>query len=74
MLLTRINSKFTVQKEERIILGGCNILSHDSTLLGYKIPIPQNAIERKKMNVNYLFLLDLTRSTSRLRADVSLNK
>ncbi len=46
MLLTRISSKFSVQKEERIILGGCNIPSHDNDLLGYSIPIPENAINK----------------------------
>lgn len=45
MFLTRINSKFKGQKEERIILGGCNIPSHDNNLLGYCIPIPEDTVK-----------------------------
>lgn len=45
MLLTRISSKFKAQKEERIILGGYNIPSHDNNLLGYRIPIPEDTIK-----------------------------
>ena len=45
ILLTRINSKFKGQKEERIILGGRNIPSHDNNLLGYSIPIPEDTVK-----------------------------
>ena len=45
MLLTRINSQFKGQKEERIILGGRNIPNHDNDLLGYRIPIPEDTIK-----------------------------
>ncbi len=43
-LLTRLNSKFKFQKEERIILGGGNIPSYDKSILGYKIEIPMESI------------------------------
>ena len=43
-LLTRIDSKFQDQKEERIILGGCNIPQHAEETKGYKIGIPSDAI------------------------------
>lgn len=39
-LLTRISSKFKHQEEERIILGGCFIPSHEPNVTGYRIPIP----------------------------------
>lgn len=45
-LFSRISYRFKDQKEIRIILGGCNIPSHDENLLGYRIPIPEYAINR----------------------------
>ena len=45
-LFTRINSRFSYQKEERLILGGVFIPSHDADIKGYKIPIPINLIEK----------------------------
>lgn len=44
-LLTRINSQYSKQHEERIILGGRNIPSHDD-VEGYKIEIPSECINR----------------------------
>lgn len=44
ILLTRLSSRFSAQKEERIILGGCNIPSHDENLLGYRVSIPEDLI------------------------------
>lgn len=45
-LLTRINSKFKKQHEERIIIGGCNIPDLSPDILGYKIKIPESLINR----------------------------
>lgn len=44
MLLTRLNSRFEYQKEERIILGGRNIPPHTEKTTGYRINIPPHAI------------------------------
>lgn len=45
MLYTRINSRFETQKEERIIIAGCNVPKHNEETAGYTIPIPENLIE-----------------------------
>lgn len=45
-LLTRLKDKFSIQKEERIILSGHNIKEFDDNLTGYKIPIPRECIRR----------------------------
>lgn len=45
-LLTRLKSKFAVQKEERIILAGHNIKNFDDSILGYKVSIPKGSIKR----------------------------
>ena len=45
-LLTRISSRYKRQKEERIILGAGMIPSHDPSLLGYKVSIPIEALEK----------------------------
>ena len=44
LLLTRINSKYRKQNEMRIILGGRNLDHLDTSLAGYKIEIPEDAI------------------------------
>lgn len=46
ILLTRINAKFSVQEETRIILGGRNIPSHEKELKGYKLEIPDSLITK----------------------------
>lgn len=46
MLLTRINSKFSAQREMRIILGGRNIPSHEKELKGYRLDIPNSLITK----------------------------
>lgn len=45
MALTRISTRFSNQKESRIILGGRNIPSFDKDLKGYQVPIPPSAIK-----------------------------
>lgn len=45
-LLTRISSRYKRQKEERIILGAGMIPSHDPLLLGYKVSIPLESLEK----------------------------
>lgn len=44
-LLTRLKDKFSIQKEERIILSGHNIKEFDEKVTGYKIPIPTKCIK-----------------------------
>lgn len=44
ILLTRINSQYHFQNEQRIILGGRNIPSFDSNISGYQVQIPKDAI------------------------------
>lgn len=43
-LLTRLSSRFENQKEERLILNYKNVPSHDEDIQGYKVPIPNDAI------------------------------
>ena len=44
-LLLRLNSRFKVQKEERIILSGHNIKEFDDSIKGYSIGIPTECIK-----------------------------
>lgn len=44
-LLLRLNSRFKVQKEERIILSGHNIKEFDDSIKGYSIGIPAECIK-----------------------------
>lgn len=44
ILLTRLHNRYKYQKEERIILGGCNIPSHNEDTTGYQIPVPNETI------------------------------
>lgn len=46
LLLTRINADYSKQKEMRIILGGRILDNLDTSLAGYKIEIPKNAISK----------------------------
>lgn len=46
LLLTRINAKYSRQKEMRIILGGRILENLDTSLAGYKIEIPKDAISK----------------------------
>lgn len=46
LLLTRINAKYNKQKEMRIILGGRLLENMDTSLSGYKIEIPNDAISK----------------------------
>ena len=46
LLLTRINAKYSMQKEMRIILGGRILENLDTSLAGYKIGIPKDAISK----------------------------
>ena len=43
-LLTRLNSRFKNQKEERLIIGSPLAPSHEEQIQGYKVPIPNDAI------------------------------
>ncbi len=43
ILLTRINSQYYFQNEQRIILGGRNIPSFDPNISGYQVQIPKDA-------------------------------
>ena len=43
-LLTRLKERFSIQKEERIILSGHNIKEFDENITGYKILIPKECI------------------------------
>lgn len=45
-ILSTIDKRFESQKELRMILGGRNIPDHDPNLKGYKIYIPDDAINR----------------------------
>jgi hypothetical protein len=45
-LLTRLNERFSIQKEERIILSGHNIKEFDDNVAGYKIQIPRKCIRK----------------------------
>ena len=44
MMFTRIDKRFQAQREWRIVLAGRNIPSFDDNILGYKVPIPEDAI------------------------------
>lgn len=46
LLLTRINIKYRKQNEIRIILGGRNLEQLNTSLAGYKIEIPEEAINK----------------------------
>lgn len=46
LLLTRINARYSIQKEMRIILGGRILENLDTSLAGYKIEIPKDAISK----------------------------
>lgn len=46
LLLTRLDAKFRKQKEMRIILGGRILDKMDTSLVGYKIDIPEDAISK----------------------------
>ena len=52
LLLTRINAKFSKQKEMRIILGGRILENLDTSLAGYKIEIPPDAISKIYLHNN----------------------
>ncbi|MEA4841117.1 MAG: hypothetical protein VB110_08955 [Bacteroidales bacterium] len=45
-MFTRINSRFRIQKESRIIIGGKNVQCFNPDLKGYKIKIPIESIVR----------------------------
>lgn len=46
LLLTRINSKYGIQREMRIILGGRNLQNKDLSQSGYRVDIPKEAINK----------------------------
>jgi hypothetical protein len=45
-MFTRINDKFSLQNESRIILGGENIPDNSEKIKGYKVQIPVKSILR----------------------------
>lgn len=45
-MFTRINDKFSLQNESRIILGGKNIPDYNEKIKGYKVQIPVKSILR----------------------------
>ena len=66
LLLTRINMEYSKQKELRIILGGRILENLDTSLAGYKIEIPKDAISKIYLlnNPNLSFCQELEKISS----------